>query len=308
MASWGNQSYVHPLDAFAHESGFLHPTSVAQQGFTAQGEVECDSAYDCGGNSTGNTCAKCVSKYGGRYCERQKCPNGQTCECTAEGNCGGCPTGGGCADISQPCDANGDCCSGACNGTVCIYGPPSPPPPEGCSASEKDCAGTCIPANECCPFTGDCPPGCANCPSGQTQSGCECVASNPCSGVICGENEYCVNGECHCQSGTAYCPRYGKCVRDGACNEQPADICASANCPPNSSCFRYANPPCVCDPGYVRDGNKCVRQGGGGNPPPPDEEEPWPDPNPPVNNSSGALIAIVGALAVIGIAASVGRK
>ena len=188
------------------------------------------------------------------------CPQGATCT--------NCQCAFPCAQSEFPCPLGKKCDSGFCVNDPC-YGVTCPPMngnaqtciPDPSAPNEPQCVDTCSQvmcgANQVCiPATGECkaddcttfPERCAEnqvCIVGTNGLG-QCV-SNPCQGVMCPADQYCLGGACVPSCADVTCPAGQRC-RLGMCETDP---CGDP-CPFGYACNDVTGE-CIEDPCKVRD-------------------------------------------------------
>ena len=208
----------------------------------------------------------------GQVDEGQLCGAGATCtNCQCAFACSPgefpCPAG-------KTCSAAGFCIADACFGVSC---PPVNGNAQVCVQTGN--AGTCVdrcsqttcPAGEVCVgATGECKPDdCTTFPD-RCSATENCVAgtcvNNPCQGVTCGTEQYCVGGACIDSCAGVDCPANQRC-RLGVCESNPcghacpfgqacndtsgecvADPCTAVVCPTGEYCDANHNGACIPDP------------------------------------------------------------
>jgi hypothetical protein len=215
--------------------------------------IDPTSCCDCGGQpqqgmcSGGSTCVAGVCK-----CEFQcqgelSCPAGKKCVGTNPGYCEDDPCYGvNCPSTGTQCPAGPDCqaqtcvedashnaqCVAACSVTSCMNGLVCNPVNGQCSPN--DC--TTFPA--LCTATQNC--------IVDPNTGMGVCVDNPCTGVTCSGNQYCVGGECVDSCATKTCPAGQRC-RLGSCEQDPCN----KQCPTGQVCDD-ASGRCVDDPCQFR--------------------------------------------------------
>jgi len=207
---------------------------------------DCDTRVDEMTNCpTGSTCTNCQCAFpcaGGEF----PCPLGKKCENNfcVEDTCFGvdCPPVGG---AEQTC-VNGACVT-SCSLVTCTGGTRCQPStgecvpdtctafPEKCAASENCIAGVCV-ANPCAGVM---------CPTDQYCVGGSCYDS--CAGVECADDQRCVLGECTADPCGGTCPS-GQVCNDATGVCQPNPCTGAPLCPVGQWCDPRDNGQCVDDP------------------------------------------------------------
>jgi hypothetical protein len=230
------------------------------------GEKECAGrcipAADCCRNADCGACESCQRGACVSGCQPgQACRDGR-CACTPASCSTGCCDGDDClpGDRNGACGSGGEICVECGGGTTCQDGACK------CRSGEKDCAGRCIPAADCCD-NGDCG-ACESCRRGECVSGCRpgqacrdgrctctrescstgCCAGDTCEAgdgdracgrggnacAACPANADCVGGACRCDVGfqpcQGTCIRNDECCGDGGCGQ--CTICQRGRCVP----------------------------------------------------------------------------
>jgi hypothetical protein len=209
------------------------PTCVTNPPITQEScnclDDDCDGTTDesvtCPG---GSTCTNCQCAF---PCSPGEFPCPLMKKCSTQGFCVNDP----CYNVTCPDSANGK--------QTCIENPPN-------TAQCVDICTTvtCPSPLVCVPSTGDCKPDdCSTfpdrCTAAQNCINGVCV-SNPCDGVTCAADQYCVGGSCFSSCADKVCPTGQRC-RLGMCE---ADPCGHA-CPFGQVCNENATPPtCKDDP------------------------------------------------------------
>ncbi|MBL9016279.1 MAG: VWA domain-containing protein [Myxococcales bacterium] len=219
-----------------------------------------NGAVICQGMPTAQETCNCQDdNCNGQVDEGTLCPSGAACtSCQCAFRCSPgefpCPLGKKCKGTAP----NDFCVADPCFGVTC---PPVPGTKQVCiedpqQANSHLCVGacsqvTCSAGQVCLPQTGECKPDdCTTFPQrcSATQS-CivdgsgvgQCV-TNPCAGVTCGADQYCVNNTCVSSCADVECPDGQRC-RLGACELDPC----TKPCPFGKVCHDSTGQ-CVDDP------------------------------------------------------------
>lgn len=194
-------------------------------------EDACCSSSDCG------PCETCQNDRCLSVCpEDLECVDGQ-CRCTAS-SCDGCCAGDTCrdGDTNKFCGSNGEICAACtvrqtCQGGVCT-----------CPAGEQDCAGECIPEDDCCPGTISCGEAC--CDVGDDEVCASVGGTDSCQGGGCPETDFCVVVASYLCAVGCVCTTTVDPVAENACvvnpisNPPPCTVCSSsADCGAGEVCI-----------------------------------------------------------------------
>jgi Notch 1 len=222
---------------------------------TTIGPEQCNCEdNDCDGNSdesgtcpAGSTCTSCQCAF---PCDDSEfpCPAGKVC---VEGVC----LVDNCAGVTCPPDGNGDA-------TVCIA--------DAAPSTGHSCEPACDHLNQPCPTgtvcfgpTGLCafddcrtfPERCTETELCVVEDGVASCVADPCAGVNCGDEQYCLGGQCLASCGDVDCALGDRCVL-GECEPDPCGgpcitnhVCNDAlgECVVNP-CLGQACPGEACDP------------------------------------------------------------
>jgi len=241
---------------------------VCQGSPVSQESCNCQDDNCNGTVDEGSLCpsgADCVSCQCAFHCAAGEfpCPLGQKCKGPSPDDyCIADP----CYGVTCPADPNGD-------RKICIEDPGQPNAPLCVTACSQV---TCPTGQVCVGTLGECrPDDCTTFPerctanqscvvNGNTGAG-ECV-TNPCAGVTCANEQYCVSGECIASCADVECPagqrcRLGSCETDPcgsalplrqACNDATGecidDPCKFKECPQGQWCNPNHNGLCETDP------------------------------------------------------------
>jgi uncharacterized protein (TIGR03382 family) len=238
------------------------------QGSVCNGEEKCiNGQVMCQGGPLGTETCNCIDDDCDGKVDEDPDPNDPNNNiCPGGATCVNCQCAFGCAEGEFPCPLGKKCENDYCvndpcymhtcgpvngNAQVCIPKPGNENEPQCIDA----CTGkTCPTGFICYGPTGECAPDdCTThgCPSGQTcilgDNGFGSCQANPCAGVDCPADKYCIGGTCVSSCADVTCPTGQRC-RQGVCEQDPC----GKQCPFGYACNDVSGM-CIEDPCKHRD-------------------------------------------------------